>query len=471
VSRSDVAVRLDGVSRTYRTATGEVPALRDVSAAFGRGLVTAVVGPSGSGKSSLLRLVAGLDRPSDGRLFVDDVDVGRGSSRTRRRLRRDLVGYVYQRPSDNFIPHLTVGEHLRLVAPRGEERRDPLELLDLLEIGHRLDHLPSELSGGEQQRAAFAQALSTPARVIVADEPTAELDTRSGQDVLDRVRALAAAGITFVLATHDPDVIAIADEHLVLEGGRVRARDRLARRETADETPPLRWPTPGVAAWLVDEDPTLRIQQVSKTYGHGEERVQALQDVSLDARGGEVVGVIGRSGSGKTTLLNVAAGWETPDAGTVVAPGSADPGWRDVAVLPQRLGLLEELSAQENIEYPARVAGLLDERRDLVEDLIGVLGLTAFRARYPRETSLGEQQRTALARALVMQPTLLIADEPTGHQDAGWALTIMRVLREAAGAGTCCLIATHDPALIEHLDRNVHLSDGRLQGDATRPGV
>jgi len=462
VSPSEVAVRLEGISRAYRTSTGEVPALTDVSASFGRGLVTAVIGPSGSGKSSLLRLVAGLDRPSGGRLFVGNVDVGRGSSRTRRRLRREEVGYVYQRPSDNFIPHLTVGEHLRLAATRGDEPQDPLELLDLLEIGHRLDHLPSELSGGEQQRAAFAQALSTPARIIVADEPTAELDTRSGQDVLDRIRALASTGITFVLATHDPDVIGIADERLVLEGGRVRREDGGVPAEPSSETLALRWPTPGVASWLADEGATLRVDHVSKVYGHGDERVQALGDVSLDARAGEVVGVIGRSGSGKTTLLNLAAGWETPDAGTVEAPGGGEPGWQDVAVLPQRLGLLEELSAQENIEYPARVAGLLDERRDLVEDLIGVLGLSAMRSRYPRETSLGEQQRTALARALVMQPSLLIVDEPTGHQDAGWARTMMRVLREAAGAGACCLVATHDPALIEHLDRDVRLSDGRL---------
>ncbi len=133
-------------------------------------------------------------------------------------------------------------------------------------------------------------------------------------------------------------------------------------------------------------------------------------------------------------------------------------------MLPQRLGLMDELSAQENVEYPARMAGVLNQRRPLIDDLIEALGLAALRSRYPKETSLGEQQRIALARALVLSPRLLIADEPTGHQDAGWAARIMWILREAAGAGSCCVIATHDRELIDQLDRGFSMSDGRLTG-------
>jgi ABC-type lipoprotein export system ATPase subunit len=458
------AVRCRRIVKTYRTPSGEVHALRDVSGDLPHGAVTAVVGPSGSGKSSLLRLIAGMDRPTSGALEVEGRDVGRGSARLRRRLRRDLVGYVYQRPSDNFLPHLTVGEHLRLAAGRGErDRFDARGLLDLLGIGHRVEHLPSELSGGEQQRAAFAQALASGANIIVADEPTAELDTASSRDVLERVAALGREGVTFVLATHDPSVIALSDERLELEHGRLKGSVVSAGPDLDAETPPdLRWPNPGVASWLLDPEPVLRLTGVQKAYGHGDEIVHALRDVTIHANAGEVVGLVGRSGSGKTTLLNVAAGWERADAGEVAAPGEQRRGWSDIAVLPQRLGLMEELSAQENIEYPARSAGVLDERRDLIDDLIDALGLSALRARYPRETSLGEQQRTALARALVLGPTLLIADEPTGHQDAGWASRIMRILREAAGAGSCCVIATHDRELTDHLDRSFAMSDGRV---------
>jgi putative ABC transport system ATP-binding protein len=206
----------------------------------------------------------------------------------------------------------------------------------------------------------------------------------------------------------------------------------------------------------------VRLLNVDKTYGEGDEAVHALRNVSLEARAGEVVGLIGRSGSGKTTLLNIAAGWESPDTGTVDMPGNGSADWSDIAVMPQRLGLMEELSALENVEYPARMAGVLAEHRSVVDDLIGALGLTELRSRYPKETSLGEQQRIALARALVLRPRLLIADEPTGHQDAGWAARIMWVLREAAGAGCCCVIATHDRELIDQLDRGFSMGDGRL---------
>ena len=425
-------------------------------------------GRPGSGKSSLLRLIAGLDRPSAGSLVVEGRDIGAGSPRLRRRLRRDLVGYVYQRPSDNFLSHLTVGEHLRLAGRGASPRRfDTGGLLDLLGIGDRIDHLPSELSGGEQQRAAFAQALATGANIIVADEPTAELDGASSEGVLDRVRALAGEGVTFVLATHDPAVMATADERFELEHGRVKGSVTAEAHATraSHDTLQLRWPDAVTATGLFEPEVVLRMRDVDKTYGHGDEVVHALTDVSLDANAGEVVGLIGRSGSGKTTLLNLAAGWEMPDRGLVESP----PGdtWSGIAVLPQRLGLMEELSAQENVEYPARIAGVLDERRILIDDLIDSLGLGDLRSRYPKETSLGEQQRIAFARALVLRPRLLLADEPTGHQDAGWAARIMWVLREAAGAGACCVIATHDTELIDQLDRGFHMSDGRLT-DAPR---
>jgi putative ABC transport system ATP-binding protein len=458
------AVRCDRIERVYRTPTGEVHALHDVSCSFSRGAVTAIVGPSGSGKSSLLRLIAGMDRPSSGSLVVDGLDIGGGSAAVRRRLRRDLVGYVHQRPSDNFLSHLTVGEHLRLAGrgPNGAWASDLGGLLDLLGIGHRVDHLPSGLSGGEQQRAAFAEALATGASIIVADEPTAELDVASSEAVLDRIVALAAEGVTFLLATHDPSVMAIADQRLELEHGWVKGTARSEGAASRAPSPELRWTDPGAPTWLIDPEPVLRLRGINKTYGHGDDTVHALRDVTLEARAGELVGLVGRSGSGKTTLLNVAAGWEMPDEGGVDRPGNGGAGWSEIAVLPQRLGLLDELSAQENVEYPARMIGELHERRDLIDDLMDALGLAGLRERYPKETSLGEQQRIALARALVLRPRLLIADEPTGHQDAGWAARIMWILREAAGAGSCCVIATHDRELIEHLDRGFSMSDGRL---------
>ncbi len=219
--KPELAARCDDLVKTYRTASGEVRALKGLSAEVPASALLAVVGPSGSGKSSLLRLIAGLDRPTSGTLTVEGTSVHDASARTLRRFRRATVGYLFQRPSDNFLPHLTVGEHLRLA--RGLTHRPPRieqdELLSTLGIEERADHLPSELSGGEQQRAAIAEVLMGGATIVVADEPTAELDSVSAEHVMDTMVALAHAGVTFVVATHDRSVMRRADAALELDHG------------------------------------------------------------------------------------------------------------------------------------------------------------------------------------------------------------------------------------------------------------
>jgi putative ABC transport system ATP-binding protein len=164
----------------------------------------------------------------------------------------------------------------------------------------------------------------------------------------------------------------------------------------------------------------------------------------------------------------VVAGWERPDAGSVEVAGKLveeglPPSWSEIAVLPQRLGLMEELTIRENLEYPARLAARLDERRPLIDRLLDTLGLSALQNRYPKETSVGEQQRAALARALVLAPQLLVADEPSGHQDFGWRNRVFEALRRATQDGTACLAATHDEGVAGYLDRVLAMSDGRLE--------
>jgi putative ABC transport system ATP-binding protein len=449
-------VRCEAVVKTYRTASGEVRALRGVDASFPPAALVAVAGPSGSGKSSLLRLIAGMDRPTSGSIVVTDVSIGRSSSRTRRRLRRERVGYVFQRPSDNFLPHLTVREHLERVAAPDV---DLTSIVEALGIAGRVEHRPSELSGGEQQRAAFAQALVSGARVVVADEPTAELDTANGDAVLAAVRSLRDRGVTFVLATHDATVMRAADVTLRLDHGEVVDPRRtpgtglapLAREAAGDDAPVI-----------------LDVDEVVKTYARGTDIVHAVEDISLRVREGELVGLVGRSGSGKTTLLNLIAGWEHADAGLIEHPGRAPDGvtpWRDLAVVPQRLGLIDELTVRENIAYPARLDGRLEEERDRVEELAERFGLAALADRRPSETSVGEQQRTAIARALLLRPALVVADEPTGHQDRGWTEHVFEALREACDGGTACLMATHDESAKRFLDRTLAIRDGRLVGE------
>lgn len=208
----------------------------------------------------------------------------------------------------------------------------------------------------------------------------------------------------------------------------------------------------------------LDARDLARTYRRGSEEVRALRGAGLALARNEVVALVGPSGSGKSTLLGILAGWERPDRGTVRLDGEplpVRPPWNSVSVVPQRLGLLEELSVRENAELPLRLGGgLHDDGLVRVEALLDRFGLTGLAARGPAEVSLGEQQRTALARALVTRPLLLLADEPTGHQDSEWAIRVLRVIREEAAEGTACLIATHNEETLPFADRVLTIRDG-----------
>jgi putative ABC transport system ATP-binding protein len=253
-----------------------------------------------------------------------------------------------------------------------------------------------------------------------------------------------------------------------LEHGRLKGADPDASR---GHTPAVRYSSAG--RLLGDDlEATVSVHELTKIFRHhGGDVVHALEAVSLEARPGEIVGLVGRSGSGKTTLLNVIAGWERPTSGEVRWQKPVDPSsppWSAVAAVPQKLGLMEELTVEENIAYPARLSGSLDERTDEIEDLIGVLGIGELRSRYPREASVGEQQRTAIARALAVPTSVLLADEPTAHQDTVSAERVFSALRKAADAGTAVIVATHNPEVVRHLDRVLTMADGRLS-EAPRP--
>lgn len=226
----------------------------------------------------------------------------------------------------------------------------------------------------------------------------------------------------------------------------------------------------------VQEAPVLEGSGLTKTFRRGPEEVHALSGADLIVRAGEIVALVGPSGSGKTTLLSVLAGWERPDRGEICwrgrpLPDPAALGWGEMAIVPQTLGMVEELSIRENVELPFRLGGGDASERlpapegsgeARVNGLLDDLGLTGLASRLPGEVSLGEQQRGALARALVLGPRLLMADEPTGHQDVDWTRGVLRVLEAASSDGIACLVATHHRALVHYADRVLRISDGLL---------
>jgi putative ABC transport system ATP-binding protein len=208
---------------------------------------------------------------------------------------------------------------------------------------------------------------------------------------------------------------------------------------------------------------------VRKSFRRGAEQVHALRSVDFTLRPGELVALVGPSGSGKSTLLNVLCGWEEPDAGGLDWRGglagraAAAFGWSELALVPQALGLLADLTLAENVLMPARLSRRLGEFRDRGRALMELFGVAHLAARYPRQASLGEQQRCAVARAVLLRPALLLADEPTAHQDAGWTGILFTAFRELVGTGSVCLIATHDPQTWEYADRVLVMQDGELR--------
>ena len=221
-------------------------------------------------------------------------------------------------------------------------------------------------------------------------------------------------------------------------------------------------------------EPVLRLEGVTKSFRRGPETIHALQDISLEILPGEMVALVGPSGSGKTTLLNIMCGWETPDSGAVhrTPGGGEDPlAWTGLGIVTQRLALLDELPALENVELPLVLEDMLDaEGHARARELMEALDVFHLQHRRPLQTSLGEQQRTALARALVLSPALVLADEPTGHQDAGHASTVMSTLRDAAARGASVVIATHDIGARAICDRTIEMADGRTVDIAVAGG-
>ena len=216
-------VRLQGVSKIYGSGDAQVRALDDVSVGFGAGEFTAIMGPSGSGKSTMMHILAGLDAPTSGHVFVEDTDITTLKDTALTKLRRDRIGFVFQ--SFNLVPTLDARANILLpmrLAGKAPEKGWFDLIVNSLGIADRLSHRPSEMSGGQQQRVAVARALRSRPAVIVADEPTGNLDSHSTAEVMDLLRrAVDELGQSVIMVTHDTATAAYADRVLVCRDGRI----------------------------------------------------------------------------------------------------------------------------------------------------------------------------------------------------------------------------------------------------------
>ncbi|WP_065220651.1 MULTISPECIES: ABC transporter ATP-binding protein [Butyricimonas] len=211
--------------KTYKEQTSEVHAVDNVNISITEGEFTAIVGPSGSGKTTLLNLIGGLDTPTSGNLFIDGQDISRLKPKEMVDFRLHHIGFVFQ--SFNLIPVLSAKENVAFVMElqgrkKGERDTRAQELLEAVGLGDRANSRPSKLSGGQQQRVAVARALASKPKFILADEPTANLDSKSAENLLDMMEKLnQKENVTFVFSTHDPRIMAKARRIITLEDGKI----------------------------------------------------------------------------------------------------------------------------------------------------------------------------------------------------------------------------------------------------------
>jgi ABC-type lipoprotein export system ATPase subunit len=491
----------------YPSPAGGVAALQGLTLSVDEEICV-VLGPSGSGKTTFMRVLAGLARPSAGSLVVAGVDVPNASPSELGRYRREVLGYADQHYWRALEGELTAEELVALPlglagAPPAECAVRAHELLERVGLLDRRDALPGELSGGEQQRIALCAAIANHPKLLIADEPTGDLDAESARDVLALLSELVSeSGAAAILVSHDPASTEIADRVVHIRDGRV-SEERAGELETA---------VVGAGGWLripeealraagihdrarvVPGDGSVTLHPVDGRVGVREadrRRLAGAQGDVLEARAvtrrygsqlaldgldavflpGELSVVVGPSGSGKSTLLALLTGLDVPDDGEVrlgdTVVSALDRARRAalrrerIAVVGQVPGLSGFLSARENVELGLALRGSeRGEARDRALEALATVGLSAHVQRRVDLLSAGQRERVALARAFAARTPVVVADEPTSRLDAATTVEIGGLLAELAhDTGTTVVCATHDPLLIGLADREVRLRE------------
>ena len=231
-------IRISGITKEYSMGKVKVLALKDVDMEISRGRFVAIMGPSGSGKSTLMNILGCLDRPSSGEYYLDGEDVSKKSDNELADIRNKRIGFIFQ--SYNLLSRVDAVSNVELPliyrgVPAGERRQRAIKALESVGLSKRIQHKPNEMSGGEQQRVAVARAIVGGPKIILADEPTGNLDTRSGEELMVVFQELHKQGITIVLVTHDPEIARHCERVISLRDGRVILDERVDERVDAKE--------------------------------------------------------------------------------------------------------------------------------------------------------------------------------------------------------------------------------------------
>ena len=339
---------------------------------------------------------------------------------------------------------------MRLVGmPYAQRVKRAKECLVRVGLEKRMHHRPGELSGGEQQRVAIARAISHKPKLIFADEPTAALDMPTGLAVMNLFKELVHTdGLTIVMTTHDTAMMEQCDVVYTLDDG--------------------------------PENVMVQCENLVKIYKTTDVEVMALQGLDLTVERGELMGIVGASGSGKSTLLNMLGALDKPSAGSLYVDGKDLLKFDEKDLIKYKRetvgfvwqnnarNLIPYLTAIQNVEMPLLLSGHKN-RRERAEELLDMVGLSARKNSVLGQLSGGEQQRVAIAIALSNNPSLLLADEPTGAVDTKTAAMVLDVFKQLnRQTGVTIIIVTHDTNLSKSIDRVVAIRDGRTSSEMLR---
>ncbi|SFY52887.1 dipeptide ABC transporter ATP-binding protein [Streptomyces sp. F-1] len=508
-------LELDDLGVVFTTESAQVPAVRGVSLHVRPGETLALVGESGSGRSTVALAAMGLlpgNARVTGRAVIDGTDVVAADEAGLAALRGRTVSMVFQEPATALDPLTRIGKQIAEVIRNHREvsaKEAAAEAVDLLrrvgipEPEKRGAAYPFQLSGGQRQRVVIAMAIANDPALLIADEPTTALDVTVQAEILDLLRRLAAeTGTGVLLVTHNMGVVAdFADRVAVMYHGEIvetgpvedvllrpthdytrrllAAVPRLSVAE-AGRPAPAREPAPGGGSDRTAGAPVVELRGISVVFGRGKRAVRALDDVSLTVRPGETLGLVGESGSGKSTAARVALGLIPPTSGTVSLFGADLARTRSRARRALRAGIgvvlqdpVASLDARmtvgECVAEPLRVHRRELSAQDRRDRVLAVLDRVRLPRdvvrRAPGELSGGQRQRVSLARALVLEPRLLVADEPTSALDVSVQESVLEVITELQDElGFACLFVSHDLAVVQHFARRVAvMRAGRIE--------
>jgi len=369
-------------------------------------------------------------------------------------------------------------------------KKRALELLDMVEIAEHANKIPAHISGGQKQRVAIARALVNDPHLIIADEPTGNLDSVTAETIFQIFEGLVSQGKTIVMVTHDESFAPRFSRRLHIADGVVTSSPK---NGSVPATKPAMSPAPtsepgrasieptGTQIDVVSipreqqqETPAIVLRNVEKVYENAAGKFTALKSIDLQLNYGQFISIVGKSGCGKSTLLNMITGIDHPTAGEVLIGNehiyemseSKRALWRgrNMGVVFQFFQLLPTLSLLENTMLPMDYCSLYPfyERPDRAMDLLKMVGLEDQAHKLPTAVSSGQQQSAAIARALATDPSIILADEPTGNLDSRAADNILNLFEDLARRGKTVLIVTHDPSITQRTDQTIILSDGEI---------